>query len=226
MIDPSALSVARVVWRPAYRIVPTRFPTISLFDRVADPSDFEALYALESMTNDRLRDELGEIALVPPDERIFGPGTTPIMAAFTHLNPEGSRFSDGSYGVFYAASDRLTAIAETKYHQARFLAATKQPPMRLQMRVYTVQVAADLHDLRELDLPPLYASESYAYGQALGKQLREQGSEGVVYRSVRNERGTCVGLFKPRAASACVHAGYLEYAWSGGGFSGVFERVA
>ena len=31
------------------------------------------------------------------------------MAAFTHLNPEGSRFSDGSYGVYYAAHTLATA---------------------------------------------------------------------------------------------------------------------
>ena len=47
------------------------------------------------------------------------------MAAFTHLNPQGSRFSDGSYGVFYCARSRDTAIAETRYHSALFLEATR-----------------------------------------------------------------------------------------------------
>ncbi len=36
-----------------------------------------------------------------------------VMAPFTHLNPKGSRFSDGSYGVYYAAKRLSTAIAET-----------------------------------------------------------------------------------------------------------------
>ena len=51
----------------------------------------------------RLRQELGQLDLVPRERRISGPGTQPLMAAFTHLNPDGSRFSDGTYGVFYAA---------------------------------------------------------------------------------------------------------------------------
>jgi len=126
---------ARLKWTPAWRVIPSRFPSVGLFERVASPEDFDALYALEAMTNDRIRDEVGEISLVPPDERLFGPGSTCIMAAFTHLNPQGSRFSDGSYGVFYCARARDTAIAETRHHSARFMAATQEPSRRLQRRL-------------------------------------------------------------------------------------------
>ena len=115
-------------WQQASRIVPTRYPSVSLFDRVADADDFEALYALEAMTNERVRDELGQIERVPRGERVFGPGSGPIMAAFTHVNVLGSRFSAGAYGVFYAARDRATAVAETRHHHGRFLAATRQRP--------------------------------------------------------------------------------------------------
>ena len=89
------LKTARIKWDPSYRLVPSRFPPVGLFDRVSDPADLEVVLAVESLTNDRLRNETGEIRLVPPEDRVSGPGTTPIMAAFTHLNPEGSRFSDG-----------------------------------------------------------------------------------------------------------------------------------
>ena len=112
-------ALRRVRWQQACRIIPTRYPAISLFDRVADAADFDALYALEAMTNERLRDELGEIERVAPEDRVFGPGSGPIMAAFTHVNTLGSRFSDGGYGVFYAARERATAVAETRYHHAR-----------------------------------------------------------------------------------------------------------
>ena len=114
----------RLRWAEACRIVPTRHPTVFLFDRVADATDFEALYALEALTNERLREQLGQIERVAPADRLFGPGSGPIMAAFTHVNPQGSRFSDGSYGVFYAARARATAIAETRWHHARFLGAS------------------------------------------------------------------------------------------------------
>ncbi|RZI43617.1 RES domain-containing protein [Herbaspirillum sp. HC18] len=217
---------ARIEWHPACRIVPTRFPSINLFDRVASPEDFNALYALEAMTNDRLRDEVGEIALVPRQERIFGPGSGPIMAAFTHLNPCGSRFSDGSYGVFYAARDKETAIAETKYHQGRFLAATGEAPIQLQMRVYHVEVGGILHDLRVLDAgDDIYHPDSYAASQAVGKQLRQEGSNGISYKSVRREGGECVVAFHTVVVSNCRHASQMLYQWNGAVFSDVYEKV-
>ena len=141
-------TLRRLRWPQACRIVPTRYPAVTLFDRVADAADFEALYALEAMSNERARDELGQIERVPREQRLFGPGSGPIMAAFTHVNLAGSRFSAGDYGVFYAAHERDTAIAETCYHHARFLQATAQPAMHLPMRLYHVAIDARLHDLR------------------------------------------------------------------------------
>lgn len=212
---------------PAFRIVPTRHPSVYLFDRVADPEDFDALYALESLTNDRVRDEVGTIGLVLPGDRIFGPGTGPIMAAFTHLNPDGSRFSDGSYGVFYAARERATAIAETRYHHGRFLAATGEASMHLSMRLYHVHIDARLHDLRQDGVvdAQVHDPDSYQVSRQVATGLREYGSKGLVYRSARIAGGQCAGLFKPRAARNCVHAAYLLYAWDGLRFSGVYEQT-
>jgi hypothetical protein len=214
-----------LAWRPAWRVVPTRYPAINLFDRVADPADFEALYALEALTNDRLRDEVGHIQLVPPDERRYGPGSGPIMAAFTHLNPAGSRFSDGSYGVFYCGRDKLTAIHETRYHQARFLAATAERPMRLAMRLYSVSArgeAVDLIDACRND-PALIDPDRYAAAQAVGRTLREAGAAGCVYPSVRHPGGECLAAFKTTLLRDCLHSAYLDYQWDGEKISAVFE---
>jgi hypothetical protein len=219
-------SLSTIEWHPAFRIIPTRFPTINLFDRVASPEDFDALYALETMTNDRLRDELGEIELVPKSERLYGPGCGPIMAAFTHLNTAGSRFSDGSYGVFYAAREKETAVAETMYHQGRFLSATSEAPIQLQMRVYHVEVAGSLYDLRGIPAgDAIGAPDSYAASQAVGKQLRAEGGNGIVYRSVRYEPGECVAAFRTTVLSNCRHGSQMLYQWDGSGFSGVFEQI-
>lgn len=221
-------AVRRVRWAQAARIVPTRHPTVYLFDRVADADDFDALYALEAMTNERARQEAGAVELVPREERLFGPGSGPIMAAFTHVNTQGSRFSDGRYGVFYAARDRATAIAETRYHHGRFLAATHEGPMHLPMRLYQVAIDARLHDLRPEGAvnEAVYAPDDYRAARALGQRLREAGSAGVAYRSVRHPGGQCAGLFRPRGASGCVAAAVLLYAWDGHRFTDVYEKTA
>ena len=215
----------RLTWRPAYRVIPSRFPAVGLFERVARPEDFDALYALEAMTNDRLRDEVGEISLVPPDERLFGPGSTCIMAAFTHLNPQGSRFSDGSYGVFYCARTRDTAIAETRHHSALFMHATREPPMRLQMRLYTVQARGEATDLREASKrdPRIVDPDDYSHTQAIGRSLRAAGALGIVYPSVRHPGGECLAALRTGIVKNCLHAAYLEYHWNGLGVEAVFE---
>jgi hypothetical protein len=215
----------RLKWNPAWRVIPSRFPSVGLFERVASPQDFDALYALEAMTNDRIRDEVGEISLVPAEERLFGPGSTCIMAAFTHLNPQGSRFGDGSYGVFYCARKRDTAIAETRHHAALFMAATAEPPMRLQMRLYTVEAQGKVVDLREASRaePRIVDPDDYAYAQGVGRQLRADGAPGILYPSVRHPAGVCLAAFRTTLLKNCLHAAYLEYHWNGRAIDAVFE---
>ena len=137
-------------WPQAWRIIASRYPPILLFERLTpDPAVWEALIALEQLTNPRVRDEVGEIALVPPDQRVSGPGASYVMASFTHLNPKGSRFSDGSFGVYYAASELATAIAETIFHFAEF-ARDSGDPMRMEDMRHPHRIAAVAGKFREM----------------------------------------------------------------------------
>lgn len=201
-------------WPGAWRLVPSRFPPQGVFDRIADPADLDALFAIEALTNDRLREELGQLELVPAARRVSGPGMQPVMAAFTHFNPDGSRFSDGSYGVFYAAQSLDTAVAETMYHRARFMAATAEPAMKIEMRSYRMAVRGRLHDLRR-GWAAMLDPDDYGAPQALARELRAAGADGVVYPSVRDAGGTCVGVFYPDLVGPCVQASHLIYTWDG-----------
>ena len=220
------LPVARNQWVPCWRIIPSRFSPIQPFERVADPDDLEAVFALEALTNPRLRDEAGAIELVPPEDRISGPGTTVIMAAFTHLTPTGSRFSDGTFGVFCAADDLNTAIAETKHHRERFLSATAQARMELDMRVYLVDLNGNLHDLRgqKAAQPLVYHNDNYAAGQHLARTLRAAGSNGIAYESVRRAGGECVAVFRPPLLSNARQERHLCYVWNGQKVETVYEK--
>ena len=218
--------VARIGWHPCFRIVPSRFPPINLFEAVADPADLDAVFQIEAMTNDRLREEVGDISLVAPDDRVSGPGSTPIMAAFTHLNPEGDRFTNGTYGVFYAGHTIETAIEETRYHRIRFLQATNEPTQELDMLVYAVDLDAELHDIRAMreSHPAYYHPSSYAVSQEFALQLREDGSNGIVYASVREEGGECAAVFRPRFLSNCRQERHLCYVWDGKIISTIYEK--
>ena len=214
--------VKRIRWSQAYRIVPSRFPPVGVFDRIADPADLEAVFAVEALTNPRLREEAGALRQVPPARRISGPGSTPVMAAFTHLNPEGSRFSDGSWGVFYAAHRVATAVEETVYHRERFLAATAERACELQMRCYRTSFDCKLHDLRG-GWPAASDPHSYAASVPLARELRAAGSNGLVYDSARHAGGECAAAFYPDVVAPCVQSHHLIYRWDGRRIAQVLE---
>lgn len=204
-------------WARGVRIIPSIYPPIGLFDEVADPADLEAVFAVEQLTNPRLREEVGTLALVPREDRISGPGTTPIMAAFTHPNREGSRFSPGGYGVYYVADGVETAIAETRYHRERLLRYQDIGPQRLQMRAYVGVVEAEWVDLRGLrgDYPELYARDSYAASQPFGRGHRDGGAWGIAYHSVRRDQGQCLAVFRPAACQPVRQGAHYEYCYDG-----------
>jgi len=216
-----------VHWESSWRLVPSRFPPVGLFDRVTSADDFEAVVAIESITNDRLRDEVGELRLVPENERQYGQGTTPIMASFTHLNPDGSRFSDGNYGIYYAASDVETALAETRYHRERFLQRTQEPPIDIDMRSYASEINSELHDIRDMqkDLPEIYDEYSYGASQKLARDLRNDGSNGIVYDSVRWADGECVGIFKANIPQPVVQGSHYCFQWDGQHIVNIYRKT-
>ncbi len=212
----------RVAWHPSYRLVPSRFPPVGLFDRVARAEDLDAIFALEALTNDRIRQEAGALSLVPPEERIAGPGTTPIMAAFTHLNPEGSRFSDGRFGVYYCARELDTALAEVRFHQERFLRRTREAPLRLQMRLYLADLDARLVDLR--GRADVQDPDRYEAGRAAGAAARSARRDGILYRSVRAPGGSCAAVLRPRVLSRCRQSRHFDLHFDGRDIVSVTEQ--
>lgn len=217
----------RVTWAPTYRLIPSRYPTVGLFDRVADPADLDAIFAIESLTNDRIRDELGALTLVATAERVSGPGATLIMAAFTHLNPDGSRFSDGTFGVYYAGESFDTALSEVSYHRTVFFQRTSEPAIEIDLRLILAKVDADLHDVRGTKAwADVCAPASYAASQALAIDLRARGSWGVVYPSARRQGGQCVAVLRPKALANATSSSHIALHWDGSQISHWYEKTA
>jgi len=147
------------------------------------------------------------------------------MAAFTHLNPEGSRFSDGTYGVYYAGRSLDTAVAESHYHSERFLMRTKEDPIELDMRTYLADLTGDLHDIRgRKDLKAVYDPDSYSASQALGRDLKAVNSYGIAYDSVRDPKGECAGVFRAPILSPCIQGPHFGYVWDGSRITTVYEK--
>ena len=197
---------------PVYRVILSRYPQIYQFERVSNPQDWEVLYAVESLTNPRLRDEVGDIRLVPPEDRVYGDGASWIMAAFTHppVDGRGGRFNR-DFGIYYCAADETVAIAESSFHRARFLQESRIDRTTQEMRVIRAQLGpVTLHDLQQLERHPIYHPDDYAEAQQLGYALRSAKSFGVHYQSVR-AKGECFGVMRARVLTDAIHWRYLRY---------------
>ncbi len=211
---PLAPKTVLPAWDGLHRIVPSHFPPIDLFETVADAEELEIVFAIESLTNDRLKDEVGVLRRVLEKDRVSGPGSTPVMAAFTHIGLP-SRFTDGRYGVYYGARDLKTAIAETVYHRERFLSATREPDTEFTLRQYINKVALPLHDIRGEGYEIVHDPDHYDASQDFARSLRAEGSHGLLYRSVRDPGGECVAAFRPRTVTIPVQGCHFRYVWSG-----------
>ena len=88
---------------------------------------------------------------------------------------------------------------------------------RLQMRLYRADFHAIFHDVRpETAANTAYHDPvSYVASQRLAAQLLEEGSNGVIYRSVRRPGGQCLACFRPALVMNVRSGGHYEYRWEG-----------
>lgn len=162
-----------------FRIIPSVFPPINFFEDLVDPLEMETLWEIESLTNERIRQEIGDIFLVAPEDRVSGPGSSVVMAAFTHVG-KPSRFTDGNYGVYYASFSYETAIKETVYHREQFLRATNEDACEITMRLYEGTVVKPLYDVRSVEFGKIHNPNDYAESQLFG-QSYESLKPGVLF---------------------------------------------
>lgn len=211
-------SESTIRWRATCRLIPSRYPSVGLFDRVAAPADLDAVLELEAWTNDRLSAQLGILQTIPRDEWLLGePMASVVMAAFCHPSPAGARFSGSDRGAWYAGRTLETALAESISRRTSELQEVGHFDTRMQMRLYHADFAGSFHDLRGQSrrYPGVYDPDSYVTSQRLGRQLLDQGASGVLYDSVRHDGGECIACFRPRLVKRVRVAAHYEFQWHG-----------
>jgi hypothetical protein len=203
--------VARFRKKHTVRVIAHRRNEDRIADRLTSVTDRAALDEIEALTN--------------PRRRFYGSdGNEMVIASFAYSG--ASRFTDGSYGVYYAGFDQRTAIAESAYHTQRFLAYTQTRATVVYKRVLTADIKGAYDDVRALQpSDPIYDPDpnNYAAAQAYALALYARNVvDGVVYASVRAAGGTCVAAFRPRLLANCTTAGFLAYTYDGSRIDEIF----
>ncbi len=119
-----------------------------------------------------------------------------------HPGPSGGRFHSPQRGAWYAGVEIETSIAEVALHKRLFLAEGR---IRGRNAFDYIDFQADFSgEFHTLDLAeqkeclrPNPVPQCYAPSQTLANKLLFEGSNGIVYPSVRHASGTCIACFRP-----------------------------
>ncbi len=141
--------------------------------------------------------------------------------AWPFKNRQTSRFSDGSYGVWYGSESVETTVYESAWHWYRGLlsdAGFEREAVIAERKVYSVACAAALLDFRQVTAAHadvLHPSD-YAFSQSVGARIHREGHPGLLIQSVRRPCGENVAVFNPAVLSNPRHNCQLTYRLEGG----------
>lgn len=147
-----------------------------LFDDLTDdPEAWQAAQLLEMETKPKLFNSHQPIIDRPFEEAEWN-----AAIAYPFLNSSQSRFSDGSFGVWYGADSIETTVYETVYHWQNTLlddAGFNKPGVEIQRKIYMVQCDSLLIDLRPAikSHPELLHPTDYSTTHSIGRKLHREG---------------------------------------------------
>lgn len=127
-----------------------------------------------------------------------------------------SRFSDGSYGIWYGSDSVETTVYESAYHWYKGLlsdAGFERMAVVAERKVYSVACNAALLDFRKAveEHPDLLHPSDYALCQSVGARIHREGHPGLLTQSVRRPVGENVAIFNADVLSNPRHNCPLTY---------------
>jgi len=159
----------------------------NLFDDLSDdPADWQYAINLELERKPQTFSSRSPIIHRPFEEAEWN-----AAIEYPFRNWCSSRFSDGTFGVWYGADCMETIVFETVHHWRNgFLddAGFLQPGISIERKVYLVQCDAALVNLRDV-VPnfPALISDDYTLSHQVGSRLYREGHPGLVSQSARTD---------------------------------------
>jgi hypothetical protein len=128
-----------------------------------------------------------------PAERQHCDGSVPAR------QPTGMRFNSSELGAWYAAGEIETAAAEVGHHLRREAVARNVPELTRIYRSYSARLDGVYLDIRgqQADRSDVYASDRYDASQQFGETIRRAGEAGILYDSLRRQRGINIVAHRP-----------------------------
>jgi hypothetical protein len=195
-----------------YRNIVSLRVSENLFDDLSDnPDAWRAAIDIEIASKPHTHTSNQPITARPFEEADYNQA---INYPFQHWI--STRYSNGSFGVWYGADTLETSVHETAYHWRRqFLEDSgwhNMDGIEIERKVYLVRCEAALLDFRlRVDKhPALIDPDSYHLTHQVGAKMHHNGHPGLVSRSARCE-GDIFAIFNQRVLLNPRQLCYLTY---------------
>lgn len=184
----------------------------NLFD---DLSDSTEAWSIAQRVEDAVKPSLYH-SQAPIIHRPFEDAEWFNAIEFPFKNWQASRFSNGSFGVWYGSSAVETTIYETAYHWYRRLlsdAGFENEEVVIERKIYNVYCQAALLDFRAATktYPKLIDKTDYTLSQMVGSRLCHEGHPGLLAYSARRVDGEVYAVFNPQVLSKPRYQYALTY---------------
>jgi hypothetical protein len=204
-----------------YTLIPSRFPPVPLYQRIACGYDDDVAGVAE-LHNPRLREK----------QRLVGKGTATVdetsplfqnwnHAPFTYSNPEGSWFFNRFVRCLEMSRDRQTALAVSVAKRELFLRRTAEAPIGLDMRMLSRTVSGAFLDVQSVSVD-LTMIERRKLGAKLVERAKTEGLSGVLFRSPERPSGTRICVLNGNALGRAVQGEHFRYSWDGDRVSSLY----
>ncbi len=189
-----------------------------LYDDLTDsPEGWQAAIHLELATKPHTYTSNQPVIDRPFEEAEFNEAIN-----YPFENSTKSRYSDGSFGVWYGANDLETSIHETVHHWRTNLLEDAGwhalDGITIERKVYRVRCDAGLLNfISKLEAFPALidpSPSSYQLTQLVGARIHHDGHPGLLSRSARCT-GNTYAIFNPQVLSNPRHICYLTYRTEG-----------
>jgi len=212
-----------------HRLIPYRYsdrgrPILNLLAQ--DAEELSDLTELEGATNDRLLGESGRLPGISAIELVSGFRLAHIVnATFTHASPLGGRFNSAGRGAWYAGFEMHTAQAEVTFHRGAELREVGWKEEEISPYIdYLADFRHQFHDIRgDPDFADCLNADNYGASQKLALELLTTGSAGIVYPSVRYDKGFCIVCFRPPLILNVREGHMVTFAFTDGQLAKVHE---
>jgi len=204
-----------------FNLIPSRFPPVDLFERIASGRDTEVA-EIENATNPRIRAE-GRLTAGSPyavDER---PPKLQNwnLAPFSYPNPEGSVLFDRTVQCLELSGDIQTALAVSVAKRELFLRRTNVGPIGLDMRMLKRAVNGRFMDVREATTS-MNGSRLRALGEAIYPLAKESQCDGVVFHTQERPSGSRIVVLNASVLERAIQCEHYRFQWNGSRISKIY----